>query len=274
VRRAGATAVVLVLVVAATSCDEESSAPAGAGGAAPPAPYTLDDVCERAMPRVCAAREACCDAIGVAFEPAGCIEEQRRRCDDNVAAARRGELVFEPAHIDACIEDIERLNQRCFLSPIERIFEAVDAYAICDFFRGDVAQGEQCTLSAECAPPSGHGAAACGDTSGVCEHVLIVDEGETCAAGRYCMPGLYCNAEEGAEMGTCRTALGAGDACQLDAPLACGNGRYCDPTSLTCTSTKIGGQACAGNVECTSLACLDNECVPELPIVDAMLCGG
>jgi hypothetical protein len=259
------------------ACGDDPPPPVTATGAGGQH-YDLDNVCELLAARLCAAREPCCQAIGAPYDEARCVARQEQGCRDAIAAVEAGSIEFDPTHIDACIEDFEHLMARCFLSPAELVFELADSFAVCTFFRGRRVPGDACQVDVECAGPSGHGFAACDDDTGVCEQAYVVGLGETCspAAARYCAPGLYCALMAGdPPAGLCEQALRLGDPCDpIDAPLACGNGRYCDGATLVCAEAKASETPCAGDLECDSLLCLDEVCAPLTPLVDPSQCGG
>jgi len=73
--------------------------------------------------------------------------------------------------------------------------------------------------------------------------------GASCSDNLQCEDGLYCEAE------TCTEVLAMGAECGDSDDGACGDERYCEPRSLTCTARNADGEACSHDSECLSSAC-------------------
>ena len=58
--------------------------------------YSLDEVCGVTAERLCAAREDCCQLVGVGFDQATCVARETSECEQtSKAAVERGDATFD-----------------------------------------------------------------------------------------------------------------------------------------------------------------------------------
>lgn len=245
------------------------------GGSA--ATYTLDDVCERTAPKVCAVRKPCCEKAW-GYDDAACIAQAKADCAKDVADARGGRATFHPERIDACLAKLQPLVDACY-ETVDLLYRAFEI-SECRIFEGQLAEGAKCERDSQCAPATVSNAFVdCNDTRKVCTVTRLLSEGEACAYGDaspgFCAKGLFCDAPLGqSNAGTCKKATPLGERCNADKLLSleCGLGAYCDRASGKCAAAKGDGATCDTAFECRSLSCEDRTCRQAKPIVDAIEC--
>ncbi len=194
-----------------------------------------------------------------------------------------------PSKLDECMDALK--NSDCDVN--------LDAIPACrQIFTGTVANGQPCSLSAQCASGYCDLSNACPGTcaptkaSGEecssneeCDLGLICTDSDTCGqppakknqgdACEYddeCKYGLYCLINDFQNnTGTCQPWLGEGDDCENDqTEMVCGPGLACSSETGTCqTVTVVGeGQACDETHECNisqRLVCGPQETCIKLP---------
>lgn len=97
-----------------------------------------------------------------------------------------------------------------------------------------------------------------GGTSRVCLPWELVDVGEPCGNGRYCVDRVTCTALDGGEH-RCVDALGPGESCTYDED--CRYDLWCS-RSWTCTARLADGTSCTDADRCLG-TCSDGTCVPD-----------
>ncbi len=250
-----------------------------AGGA-----YTLDNVCERTAPRVCAIRKGCCEKTA-GYDEATCLTREREACAKDVAEVRAGTMTFDPARLEACVASLTPLIDKCTLG-VEDFGDAAAILKDCHVFAGKLGEGVACTRDNQCAPSTSADAfVGCEEQKKTCRTIRILGAGATCELGdgfaAVCGKGLYCDIDfqdPPPRQGTCKTALGLGATCSQAKPLECGLGYYCD-ASNKCVAGKAGGASCTDALQCASLVCQRTNdagpgtCKPVDPIVKKYECG-
>ncbi len=248
--------------------------------------YTLEDVCERTAPKVCALRTSCCQASG-GYNEARCLTREKEECAKNVAEVRAGNMTFTPAPLDACVAKLGPLFASCFVdvSSLETIAKILNE---CRVFSGTLGEGVACERDTQCKPSADANAfVSCEEKTKKCNTVRFLPAAANCqlrdGADALCSSGLYCDAplSGGPGMGICRTALALGaDCAPMMRPLECGLGAYCDGDTRKCTKTRAGGEACNNVLQCSSLNCARTNdaggpgtCAPVEPLAKAQSCG-
>lgn len=241
--------------------------------------YTVNDVCDHIATSVCAAREPCCRSLDLAFDPVRCEARQRDSCGATIDAVNQGLVEFDGTYVDACVEELVRLTERCTVTAADIVYASFDLSAICGLaFQGTKAAGEACQIDAECAHATDT-VAACDDDALICVQSRVHDQGGVCdLTGNFCGPGLYCayDLSQMPYVGTCEPVQGLGSTCDPgDVVSPCGPGRYCDVATSSCLPAQAFGSPCARDVECASLSCTaEGTCALETPVVDVDECTG
>jgi hypothetical protein len=259
------------------------SSDAGADGAAQSA-YTLDDVCEKVAPKICAMRKSCCQDVST-YDEAGCIAHEKTECGKDVADVRAGRATFHPDDIDGCLVKLQPFFDTCYLT-FDLLYRVAELLETCRVFEGKLAEGAACERDSQCTSAPG-AFAGCDKDSKTCKLTRFFAEGEACSlganAGGFCGKGLYCDADLGKNppTGTCKKATPLGSACNAANPvnLECGLGSYCEKTTKVCTAGKTGGAPCASDLECASISCAGGSgsaktCKPTQALVSPEQCKG
>lgn len=266
------------------SADDGGAGDATNDAATNPSAYTLDNVCDRTGPKICAIRKSCCEKNG-GYDEARCIAYSKTECEKDVAEARAGTMTFDPSIIDGCLAKLTPVIDRCTLTPDDFSF-AAEALKDCRVFAGKLGQGLACTRDNQCAPSTTSDAfTSCDKTTKTCKTVRILAAGAVCSYedgfDGICGKGLYCDIDLKApapSKGVCRTALALGAECNNQTkPLECGLGNYCDGTNH-CVVGKPGNATCSDNLECAALSCATGDagagtCKATNPVIDAAECG-
>jgi hypothetical protein len=284
-----------VAVVACSGSDgsavgSQEDAGAGDGGssedAADGAPaYSLDDVCDQVAPKLCSARQPCCEETG-GYDEAGCVAHSKAECAKDVSEVRAGREVFHPERVDPCLEKLKTLIDTCYVT-FDLVLKVANEYRDCQVFEGSLADGAACERDSQCKPPSGPSEfVGCDGTTKVCKRTHLLAENDACTIADglpdICGEGLYCDADLTLKppSGTCKKATPIGQPCAKDEPfdLECGLGDYCEPSSGVCTKGKPAGSPCAGDLECASISCKGEDggktCAQTDPVVKTEECKG
>lgn len=259
----GARWVCAVTLAAIAACSGSSSSGIGAvdggeGGAG--GSYTLDDVCEKLAPKVCALRKSCCQEVA-SYDEAGCIAHEKAECAKDVADARAGRATFHPDVIDSCLTKLQPFFDTCYLT-FDVLYRVAGLLQTCRVFDGQLAEGAACERDSQCAGAPDTIVGCDADTK-LCKHTRLLAEGAPCtiAAGLpgLCKQGLYCDADltKNPPSGTCKKATPLGSGCDANKPfdLECGLGSYCEKTTKVCTAGRNGGASCTTDLECASISC-------------------
>jgi hypothetical protein len=234
------------------------------GGEGGTGSYTLDDVCDKVAPKICAMRKPCCDKSH-GYDEAGCLAEAKADCAKDVADARAGRATFRPELVDPCIDKYTALFASCDFS-YDLYFRALKVIKECRVFEGQLAEGAACERDAQCKPAAGANEIATCDKDGTkqCVKTTLLAETAPCELGEgiraTCDQGLYCDVNFASQpfKGTCKktTPLGSKcDAAKKPISLECGLGNQCDKASSVCAVGKAPGAACETDLECSSLKC-------------------
>lgn len=255
----------------ATGCDNDDAIPIEDLGAA-----IQTARCRSAIACGAATDQTACE---VAFPVASYSDLNAR-----VAAVKQGTIIYDGRKARACIDDELR---ECVQSPAEPT-------SCKELFRGAIADGAACHMSAECVSGQCAGACARACCLGSCVAVPVkVMVGDDCtSSGPSCVEGAYC------QRGKCAAHLPFGVACTVGAdvcaaPAHCMAGptgaticvapaaqgaacdvtgarcmrvdNYCDPATQLCVTRKAPGAACTDvDDECANLApCIDGVCTPH-----------
>jgi hypothetical protein len=254
------------------------------------------DFCARYAEITCEAAEGCACLTG--DPPEICKSRQETFCWDDVGlAVASGRMDFDRTIVDGCLAELESEWSACASGQGPWPEACLDLVAgrmtegdTCDDDRECVApfacwdsvctktpaEGEACleglcgdglfcTEDDRCELPGsmgdtcveGDGACAsghyCDPRTSTCERVL--PEGGTCThAASACGAGFFCSEA----VGTCRHLPVMDESCE-DSAGACGDGAYCDE-SFTCQPKLATGASCAGDDDCLSDRCDDDEC--------------
>lgn len=248
------------------------------------AAYTLDNVCDQVLPKLCAQRKSCCQSQPGGFNEAQCLAFEKRDCEKNVAEVKAGTMTFDPTNIDACLAKLGPYVDRCRVPISEALLLFNELATLCKIFAGKVAEGGNCERSEQCAT-SGDQLANC--TAGKCKLTKLQGAGATCSFGgpteEFCKSGLFCDANvaKSPPSGTCKTATVPGQPCDAQNAFnfQCGLGYYCDKASAKCTAAKNEGATCENALECNSLDCdippggATGSCTAVAPIAKDEECG-
>ncbi len=249
-------------------------------GTTPEAKYTLENVCVKIAPELCAVREPCC-LQGNGFDETACIAYETEVCEKNVADVRAGVMTFDGNTIDACLVALEPYADKCFLA-ITDYFTAPQDFEPCSkVFAGTLKEGTVCERDAQCEFSLGdRELVACGEMTKKCETTRFLPKDASCVLSQdtkeLCDQGLYCDYDFLSMEGACITAKKVGDACN-PSPIqfSCGIGAaYCDGTTKVCTEAKGEGAACQSLFECKSLKCEMALCARPDPLFDGAQCKG
>jgi hypothetical protein len=253
---------------------------AGGGGTG----YTLDNFCQLAVPQICAAQKDCCTNSGFGHDQTKCAASAIADCQKDIDAVKKGELSFDPTNTDACLAAYSKYLKLCVISFKDFPSYLRDFDVCAPIFEGKVQPGGKCDRNAQCASSSKPDTFVdCDDTKNVCEVFSILKESAPCELGEdvpsVCDPGLYCDVSfltGPPYKGICKQATPLGKPCNKFNPytLECGLGYYCNGVTGVCTNGKVGGAACANDVECQSFSCDSLKCAPLEPIVDQNSCTG
>ncbi len=251
--------------------------PIGEGGSIQP-DYSVDTVCEPMAMRLCAARENCCRAVGLPYDPIGCVQRQQRRCESMMDVIRRGDAILVPERVDTCFEEWERTLQRCIIPATDLVYETYDLGRACaEAFHGTKEEGELCEDSVECEVLDD---AVQGCEAGRCMALRVRSAGEMCdGANNFCRPGLYCDYDLASDplVGTCAEALPLGAMCDPNEVVSsCGVPSFCGLTEdgSTCVVRQPPGSQCDSLLQCASFECEENQCVTSPPVVTLEACTG
>lgn len=226
----------------------------------------LGEACSKATP--CRGASLCQGGVCVAGDPRSCTEPgEREVCGaESVCGApastrcvTRGAL-GAPCTAESCAESLycEPSTMRCTAPP--GLGKPCGDGVVC-------AEGLACSMNtALCITPPGSGEACalgpggpdrCAEglacLAGTCGRVPT--EGEPCAYGLRCAPGLGCAFE--ASEGRCRPLRDAGGACDSDS--ICKGDAYCDLGEGRCAPRVSDGQPCVYGGECQP----GSTCVPS-----------
>src|SRR5688572_21691203 len=246
--------------VLGTATDSGGGNDGGQADSAPEA-YTLDNICSRTNPVICALRKPCCEKT-FGYDEAACLAEANIGCAADVADARAGRATFHPELVDACIKKYQDLFASCEVT-FDLYARALKVFKECRIFEGQLAEGASCTRLAQCKPATApNQASTCDeDNTKQCSTVTILAENEACelkdGAKGLCDEGLYCDITSFATMtGTCKKKTPIGSACSTTKKpnLECGFGNRCDESGK-CAVGKPGGASCTGDLDCASVKC-------------------
>lgn len=285
----GAAALGCALGVGACSGSSSSGVGGGAdggdGGDGSAATYTLDDVCERTAPQICAMRKSCCEQ-SASYDEAGCVAHDEADCAKDVADVRAGRATFHPEIVDGCLARLRPFFDSCYLT-FDILYRVADLLRTCRAFEGQLPEGAACERSSQCASPAdAHAIVGCDTTTKLCKVTRFLGEGAACtlASGlpNVCDEGLYCDVDptKSPASGTCKKATPKGSACDAAKAfdLECGFGSYCDGTTKVCTAGKSGGAPCQEDLECASVSCVagaaGKTCKPPGALVEPEECSG
>jgi hypothetical protein len=242
--------------------------------------YTLDNVCDKTVPRICSMRESCCTTSGIGYDQAGCEAEARADCESNVALVEVGDASFDGSKVDPCLDGLAPALEACRVGYPDTLKYLSALHACRLAFQGTKDEGAACTRDAECKASAdqntivGCEPAALGGAMR-CKHSRVVGEGASCDfdadAPHLCAEGLYCDLT--GTSGTCKTSTALGATCN---PLSneCGAGNFCQASSQTCVDALPEGEACGVNpFQCKSLSCTGGTCAAIEPLVNAEECG-
>jgi hypothetical protein len=259
------------------SSTTSSSSSGSTGGA-----YTLDDVCDRTAPKICALRKSCCEKSH-GYDEAACIANSKADCAKDVADVRGGRMTFHPELIDPCIAKFQPILDACF-ETIDLLFQAA-SIAECRIFQGQLDEGARCERDSQCKSGPAGSFVDCNSEREACTYTRFFKEGEACrygdSAGGFCEKGLYCDAPLGSSVpGTCKKATPVGSSCDTLKLISteCGLGAYCDRGTGKCTAAKDDGATCDTAFECKSLRCESGgsgsgrKCQKPQPIVTESEC--
>ncbi|HMR75194.1 MAG TPA: hypothetical protein PKD61_08780 [Polyangiaceae bacterium] len=252
----------------------------GTGGSA----YTLDNFCQKAIPKICEAQKDCCTNSGFGHDQKNCVATGLVDCQKDIDAAKKGDITFNPATTDACLAAYAKYLKMCVISYKEFPSYLRDFDICAPIFEGKVQLGGKCDRDAQCASSTQPDTfISCDDKKSVCEAFSVLKESAPCELGDdvpgVCDSGLYCDVSfltGPPYKGICKKATPLGKPCNKFNPytLECGLGYYCNGVTGVCTNGKVGGAACANDVECQSFACESLKCAPLAPIVDQQSCTG
>lgn len=225
------------------------------------AAYTLDDVCEKVVPKICEIRKPCCEKSG-AYDEAGCIAHAKLECEADVADARGGRAAFHPERIDACLAKLPALYDTCTVTA-DLLYRVVKELPDCAAFEGQLAEGASCERDSQCARSDQPGELTdCDDTTKRCKRFRLLGEGAPCVleeGANLCDQGLFCDASLAVKppAGTCKKATPLDSPCDANNPLnlECGFGRYCAGATGLCALGKGAGAPCEGDLECAAGKC-------------------
>ena len=254
--------------------------------------YTLDDVCDKVAPKICAMRKPCCDKSH-GYDEAGCLAEAKADCAKDVADTRAGRATFHPELVDTCIEKYTTLFASCEFS-FDLYVRALKVIKECRVFEGQLAEGASCERDAQCKSATDANATTSCDKDGTkqCVTTTLLAENAPCEIGEgvrsTCNEGLYCDIDFTSQpfKGTCKktTPLGSKcDAAKKPIPLECGLGNRCDQATSVCAVGKAAGAACGTDLECASVSCpaagdggadAGKACAPPPPLMKAQECKG
>jgi len=223
---------------------------------------------------VCARAYDCCpsDELQQVLDEVGATNEEECRTnytaalasdlEPMLAAVEAGTMAYQPSQAGACLQAFS--GMACS----EGILGNEAPSAACDkIFVGNLAQGDDCHESSECAAGACVGAEYDDDyqitTQGTCQPHL--QDGEACTEGQECAEGSSCNQEydpeTGEYVGTCEAYRAIGESCDYG---DCVFDAYCDimstdaqtgESSGICTARKAAGEACEDFDECQSWTC-------------------
>jgi hypothetical protein len=236
---------------------------------AAPFAYDVNNVCAVMVPKLCAAREGCCNAFGTGYRADLCHEREMALCQAGQAAylSAPGQIDFRGDRVEACIAQGTNFFDSCGAFSLENRF--LDQQCSWVPFEGHHTEGGSCDYAFECQKPTEPRTfVQC--ESGFCVYYRLVPEGAACAIGpggtRICDVGLYCDLDTlGGNppfTGICVKASPAGTSC--DQSFYCGYGSYCDTASQSCQPRKPPNSPCATAVECESDNCIDGKCISAL----------
>jgi hypothetical protein len=251
--------------------------------------YTLDNVCTRVNPKVCALRKPCCEK-SFGYDEAFCLADVNADCAADVADVRAGRATFHPELIDPCLKKYEALFASCE-GTFEIYARALKVFKDCRIFDGQLPDGASCTRTSQCkAPTAANEVASCDeDNTKQCVTFKILAENDACelkdGARGVCDEGLYCDITSFATFsGTCKKKTPIGQPCNATkkSNLECGFGNRCDESGV-CAVGKPGGASCTSDLDCASVKCtpksdaeLDSgaACEPPAPLVKREECKG
>lgn len=259
---------------------------AGLDGSDASATYTLDDVCGRIAPKICAMRKSCCEQAA-SYDEAGCVAHETTECGKDVSDVRAGRATFHPEIVDGCLTRLQPFFDNCYLT-FDILYRVADLLRTCRAFEGQLAEGAACERSSQCASPTeARAIVGCDDATKTCKVTRFLAEGAACtlASGlpSVCDDGLYCDADltKSPASGTCKKATPRGAPCDATKAfdLECGFGSYCAATTRVCTAGKNGGAPCQEDLECASVSCVagtgtGKTCKPPGALVTPSECTG
>jgi hypothetical protein len=238
--------------------------------------YTIDNVCETAIPKLCALRQSCCEKT-LGFDQAKCETFEKANCEKNIAKAKAGTISFHPENIDTCFAQLSDQMKIC-TPTIEQNLETLTKNKACStIFVGTKQTGEACDSSEQCQQPSDPASfAGCDSKTKTCQAtVAVIAEGQACdvSAGKLCQVGWHCDTTK-----VCKKDLAPGATCdpKLNTSLECGYSFYCDTTTTKCVARKATDETCASSLECRSFACdaVKKTCGPLEPSPTIQECKG
>jgi hypothetical protein len=272
----------LVILAFLFACSGSSSSDINAlpdGGTSSGPLYTLDDVCDRVAPKICALTKSCCDKTG-GFDQAGCMAHSKAVCSKDVADVRGGRATFHPETIDPCLAKFGPLFDSCY-ETFDLVLRATKDLRECRTFEGQLTEGASCERDSQCKP-----ATAADELSGCpkdklkCTTTRILLDGAACSldngTNAFCGTGLYCDAT-GAKICKKSTAIGSTCDAKVSPSFECGLGNYCDASTALCANGKGGSAPCKDLTECASLKCegtASKTCVAPKAIVSVEECKG
>lgn len=229
-------------------------------GPVPDGVYTLDNVCETTAPKVCELRKACCEKSS-GFDEATCLRRAKADCEQNVAEVKAGQATFNGARIDACLNSLKPIVDKCFWV-VDDFTEAARAFKNCRIFAGQVGEGAACTRDDQCKlNDTADAFVSCNASK--CKTTHILPAGAACEIkddlDALCAAGLYCDVTPAGPapwIGVCKTALSLGAPCQRVRTLECGLGNYCDEVTKKCVAGGPGGATCENDLQCATVSCL------------------
>ncbi len=241
--------------------------------------YTVDNVCSVIVPKLCAARQPCCDATNVGYRESLCLAQELEECQAGVNAYYEGRADFRADSVDACVAQTTAYFQSCSTFGIDDYF--IDQACLWVPFQGKRGEGGPCSLAFDCAPPADPRTLVSCENE-VCVHTHYVGEGSPCNAGvgasQICDKNLYCDADFTTGNppwgGLCVPGISDGQTC--DQSYYCGLGRYCDSILKVCQPLKAPSQPCSSGDECESFVCSAGACtsfVASEPVCENCLPG-
>jgi len=291
----GASAILEVGCGGSSSDPVLANTPTADGGSDAPTadaasdPYTLDNVCARTGPKICALRKPCCEK-NFGYDEATCLAEANADCAQDVIDARAGRASFHPEVVDACLAKYNDIFVACEFT-FDLYAKALKVFRDCRVFDGQLAEGAACTRTSQCkAPPSSNEVASCDeDKSKQCTIVKILVAGDACELSDgfkgTCDEGLYCDVSFSSAplKGTCKAKTPLGQSCdKTKRPnIECGFGFRCDESGV-CAKGLPGNAACTSDLDCASVKCAakstgvdsGSACTTPDPVVKREECKG